>query len=63
IDLEHGNLPDPVLERFNQLSARVAELEYKLNALQMSQTEKTGGMRNEDQGTAAARTHSRQDRL
>ena len=48
IDLEHGNLPDPVLERFNQLSARVAELEYKLNALQLSQTEKTGGMRNED---------------
>ncbi len=27
IDLEHGNLPDPVLERFNQLSARVAALE------------------------------------
>ena len=30
--LDHNNLPDPVLERFEALTARVAELESKLSA-------------------------------
>ena len=30
IDLEHGNLPDPVHERFNLLSGRIAALEKQL---------------------------------
>ncbi|MBQ8082538.1 MAG: serine O-acetyltransferase [Clostridia bacterium] len=33
IDLEHGNLPDPVLERFSALTAKVEELERKLSAI------------------------------
>ena len=37
IDLEHGNLPDPVLERFNQMSARIAELEKRLAAAEKTQ--------------------------
>jgi len=33
IDLEHGNLPDPVLERFQALSDQINELKTKLDEL------------------------------
>ncbi len=45
IDLEHGNLPDPVLERFQALSAQIEQLSRQLAELSGKQT--TGGTENE----------------
>ena len=40
IDLEHGNLPDPVLERFTLLSGRIAALEKQCAMNETQQEEK-----------------------
>ncbi|MEW6359520.1 MAG: serine O-acetyltransferase [Planctomycetota bacterium] len=42
-DLEHGRLPDPVVEAMNKLSKRIDELEQKLKAKDKGERETGGG--------------------